>query len=72
MLPWQRQYNAARAIGNQGERGFRWAASKIFFDSLAEGASRPKGAGKRHEYAIQAQPVNQSRRGMGNRYGREQ
>lgn len=49
MLPWQRQHNAARAIGNQGERGFRWAASKIFFDSLAEGASRPKGAGKRHE-----------------------
>lgn len=47
MLPWQRQHNAARAIGNQGERGFRWAASKIFFDSLAEGASRPKGAVKK-------------------------
>ena len=45
-MPWQRQHNAARAIGNQGERGFRWAASKIFFDSLAEGASRPKGAEK--------------------------
>ena len=72
MLPWQRQHNAARAIGNQGERGFRWAASKIFFDFLSEGASRPKGAGKRHEYAIQAQPVYQSSRGMGNRYGSDQ
>ena len=34
MLPWQRQHNAARAIGNQGERGFRWAASKIFLIPL--------------------------------------
>ena len=31
MLPWQRWHNVARAIGNQGERDFRWAASKNFF-----------------------------------------